>query len=227
MNISDNIIKHYLKNVYFINGTAYAGKSTLCRMLAEKYGLILCGENYKLDELLTVVTPEEQPNLCYFHTMKDWQEYLNRTPEEFEQWLYGTSREAADFEIAELIRISEKQKVIVDTNIPADILKQIADYNQVAIMLSPQAMSVDYFFEREDEEKQFLLSQIRQSDDPEKTWNNFRACIARSNSPEHYEQWLRSGFYTIVRENTDQDTRAEVLEKLARHFGFSDQGILC
>ena len=30
MNIPYNIIRHYLKNVYFINGTAYAGK---CIML--------------------------------------------------------------------------------------------------------------------------------------------------------------------------------------------------
>lgn len=30
----------------FINGTAYAGKSTMVAMLAEKYNLIHCGENY-------------------------------------------------------------------------------------------------------------------------------------------------------------------------------------
>ena len=34
MNISNNILKHYLKNVYFITGTAYAGKSTTVKMLS-------------------------------------------------------------------------------------------------------------------------------------------------------------------------------------------------
>ena len=29
ISISDNIIKHYLKNVYFINGHSYSGKSTM------------------------------------------------------------------------------------------------------------------------------------------------------------------------------------------------------
>ena len=38
MFIENNILKHYLKNVYFITGTAYAGKSTMVKMLAEKYG---------------------------------------------------------------------------------------------------------------------------------------------------------------------------------------------
>lgn len=38
-------------NVYFINGTAYAGKSTMVKLLAEKYDGIACGENYH-DELI-------------------------------------------------------------------------------------------------------------------------------------------------------------------------------
>ena len=84
-------------------------------------------------------------------------------------WIIGNPREATDFEIAELIRLSGNKRTIVDTNIPLEILKQIADYNQVAIMLSPQWLSVDMFFERDDKEKQFLLSQIKQAANPEKT----------------------------------------------------------
>ena len=44
--ISDNIIRHYLRNVYFINGHSYAGKSTMVKMLSERYNMIFCGENY-------------------------------------------------------------------------------------------------------------------------------------------------------------------------------------
>ena len=38
-------------NAYFITGTAYAGKSTMVKLLAEKYNGILCEENYH-DQLL-------------------------------------------------------------------------------------------------------------------------------------------------------------------------------
>ena len=48
MKIENNILKHYLKNVYFITGTAYAGKSTTVKMLAERYDMICCGENYHM-----------------------------------------------------------------------------------------------------------------------------------------------------------------------------------
>lgn len=219
MNIKENMLKHYLKNCLFINGTAYAGKSTMCKMLAKKHDLILCGENYGLDAMLQIATPEDQPNLCYFQTMPDWQAFLNRTPDEYLRWILGNSREAADFEVLELVRLSADKKVIVDTDIPLDILKQIADYNQVALMLSPQAMSVDLFFEREDEEKQFLLSQIRASENPEKTMKNFRACLAKINSPELYEEYLHSGFFTLIRESTETDTRLETLAALEKHFG--------
>ena len=38
MNIEENILKKLFENVYFITGTAYAGKSTMVRLLAEKHG---------------------------------------------------------------------------------------------------------------------------------------------------------------------------------------------
>ena len=44
MEIADNILKYYLRNVYFITGTAYAGKSTMVRMLAERYNMVQCGK---------------------------------------------------------------------------------------------------------------------------------------------------------------------------------------
>lgn len=219
MNIENNILKHYLKNCYFINGTAYAGKSTMCAMLAEKYGMLHCEENYKLDKFLSVVTQENQPSLNYFNKGIDWQEYVNRTPDEFERWYNGTSDEVTGFEIAELISISADKRVIVDTCIPCDVLHRISDYSRVAIMLSPQSMSVDRFFDRNDPEKQFILSEIQKCPEPEKTLENFKACIARVNDKKYYDAFLNSGFFTIIRENCELDTRAETLAKLAAHFG--------
>ena len=55
MLIENNILKYYLRNVYFINGTAYAGKSTAVHMLAERFGLVECGENYHMAVLMRLV----------------------------------------------------------------------------------------------------------------------------------------------------------------------------
>ena len=51
-------------NVYFVNGTAYAGNSTLVKGLAEKYGGIACEENYH-DQLLSELDANEFPCLAY------------------------------------------------------------------------------------------------------------------------------------------------------------------
>ena len=217
MEINNAIIKHYLKNVLFINGTAYSGKSTMVKMISEKFGLFHCGENYGcIPE--KILTPDKYPNLCYFQTMKDWQRFLNRTPDEYNNWIIGCSRELVEFEISHLLSISKNQKVIVDTNIPLELLHEIADYNQVAIMLSPQAMSVEHFFDRDDPDKVFLKEQIALADNPEKTMTNFLACITKINSHEIYDNWADSGFFTVIRKDAATDTKSETLEILARHF---------
>lgn len=217
-----NLIRHFLKNVYFINGTSYAGKSTMVAMLAEKYNMIRCGENYHSNIAGEITVPEKQPGLCYFRTMSGWSEFLNRTPEQYAEWIEKTAREAAQIEILELIKISQSNKVIVDTNIPIEILHEISDYNHVVIMLSPQAMSIESFFDRDDEDKKFLLDQINKCENPKKTLENFRSCIAKINSHEIYDSFANSGFFTLVRQNTKEDTRTDVLASLAKHFMLYD-----
>ena len=221
MEINDSILRHYLRNVYFLNGTAYAGKSTMAAMLAERYDMIHCGENYHHKVASQVVTPQEYPNLGYFQTMESWQAFVNRPPEVYERWIDGNVQEIIAFELAELLRLSGSggRKIIVDTNLPVEVLHRIAGHHQVAIMLSPLSLSVDRFFDRSDPDKQFLLDQIRQSPDPDRTMRNFRACLARINSRERYEAFANSGFFTLVREDAVTDTREAVLQTLARHFG--------
>ena len=219
MNIQNNIIKHYLRNVYFITGTAYAGKSTAVHLLAEQYGMIECGENYHMAVSDAVAIPETHPDLCYNKQLTDWREFVTRTPEEYERWIYAVGREAAEFEVAALSALSGQGRVIVDTNIPVDVLHEISDYDHVAVMLSPQSMSVERFFDRNDPDKQFLLGVIDSCDDPVAVMENYRAGLARINSQAHYDEYANSGFFTLVRENTDTDTRQAVCDALAKHFG--------
>lgn len=121
--------------------------------------------------------------------------------------------------MAQLISMADDRKVIVDTNIPLDVLKEISDYHHVAVMLCPQAMSVDRFFDRSDPEKQFLLNVIDSCENPEAVMKNYRQGLARINSPEHYREFADSGFFTVVRQDTATDTREEVCNTIAKHFG--------
>ena len=209
-------IKYKLNNVYFINGTAYAGKSTIVKMISDRLGLYFCGENYNLDKVLRKVKPKEYPNLCYFKTMKSWEEYVSRTPEEYDAWITGGQVEITPFEIEDLIELSKNQKVVVDTNIPVDILHKISDYNHVAILLSPQCMSVDEFFNRKDPEKLFILDQIMKTENPELNLEIFKKCIKKVISLEHYNDFLNSGFKCFIRkENSNLEDR---YNQIIKHF---------
>ena len=214
--IESNLLRELFKNVYFLNGTACAGKSTMVRLLAEKYGGICCGENYH-DELMHLTDPAHQPNLCYFRTMSGWQEFISRSPEEYDNWITGTGREAAELEIILLLRLSATgKKIFVDTNISPDILREISDYHHVAIMLSPQWMGVDRFFDRPDPEKQFLYQKILEAPDPKWAMSNYRNILETINSREHYEEFANSGFFTHLR--TEESTLEGTLSQLEEHF---------
>ena len=67
------------ENVYFINGTAYAGKSTIVKALANKHDGIACEENYH-DALIADLDSAEFPCLTYTRDLANWSDFIRRTP---------------------------------------------------------------------------------------------------------------------------------------------------
>ena len=169
-------------NVYFINGNAYAGISTMVKMLADKYGGIACEENYH-DRLSAELDREAFPCLTYTRDLADWSYFIRRTPDEYEAWINGCIRECSVLELKILEGLSAQgRKVFVDTNIPVETLKEISDEDHVLIMLADPEISVNRFFERPDREKQFLYRLLLKESDPDKAIGNFRECLKRINS---------------------------------------------
>lgn len=196
----------WFNNIYFINGTAYAGKSTMVKLLAEKYDGIVCEENYH-DKLLPQLSKEEFPCLTYTRDLEDWHDFIRRTPAEYEAWVDGVAKECETLELRILEDLSTQEKLIfVDTNISVETLETITDHSHVLIMLADPQISVRRFFERPDREKQFLYQLIMEEPDPEYALNNFRQCLVRINSQERYDRFLHSGFHVIRR---DEDRSIE------------------
>ncbi len=205
-----------LSNVYFINGTAYAGKSTMVKMLAEKYNGIACGENYQ-DFLLPELSKEDFPCLTYTRDLQNWSDFIRRTPEEYEAWIDGCNRECAILELRILENLSqENKKIFVDTNIPIPVLKEISDIDHVLIMLANPNISVNRFFDRPDKEKQFLYQLLLKENNSEQAIDNFRDCLKRINSKERYDDFLYSGFNVVIRDEnrTLEETLLIVEQKL-------------
>ena len=200
-----------MDDIYYIIGTAYAGKSTMVKLLAQKYDGIACEENYHDSMVDEKLDKEEFPCLCYTRDLQDWREFIRRTPDEYETWIDGVAKECEVLELKILEELKKQErKIFVDTNISIQTLKRISDTDHVLVMLSDQTVSVNRFFERPDREKQFLYRLLMQEPDPDAAMANFREMLTRVNSKEKYDRFLHSGFRVLLRD--DNRTVNETLE---------------
>lgn len=206
-------------NAYFITGTAYAGKSTMVKLLADKYHGILCEENYH-DRFFPELDRNAFPCLTYTRELTDWHDFIRRTPEEYAAWIDGAARECEVLELKILRELDQRgAPVFVDTNISTDTLKRVAAPGHVLVMLSDPQISVRRFFERPDREKQFLYRLIMEEPDPEKAMENYRRGLARINSRERYDRFLEAGFPVIIRD--ESRTVRQTLRLAEEAFGLS------
>ena len=205
-----------MDDIYYIIGTAYAGKSTMVKLLAEKYDGIACEENYHEKLVDESLDKDEFPCLCYTRDLQDWCEFIRRTPEEYASWIDGVAKECEILELQILEELKKQgRRIFVDTNISIETLKKISDTDHVLVMLSDQMISVNRFFERPDREKQFLYQLLMQEPDPDAAMANFREMLIRVNSKEAYDRFLNSGFKVLLRaDNRTVEETLEIVEEL-------------
>ena len=201
------------ENAYFITGTAYAGKSTMVKLLAEKHNGIACRENYHEELMDDRLDPEAFPCLCYTRDLQDWHHFIRRTPDEYVTWLKNVKKECETVELRILEELLEKpeargKKIFVDTNICVETLHRISDAGHVLVMLSDPEISIRRFFDRPDPEKQFLYRLMLEEPDPQAALDNYREILTRVCSKESYDELLRSGFRVIFRDEgrTQEET---------------------
>ena len=206
-------------DAYFINGTAYAGKSTMVKLLAEKHGGVACEENYH-DAYPDRLDPAEFPCLCYARDLKDWHDFIRRSPEAYEAWYDGVTKECEVLELRMLPHICRQGKpVFVDTNISPETLRTVAAPGHVLLMLADPETSVSRFFERPDREKQFLYRLLLDEPDPAAAMENYRQGLLRINSRERYDRFLRAGFPVLLRD--ENRTVEETLALAEKIFGLA------
>ncbi len=190
----------YFDNAYFVIGTSYAGKSTMVKALAKKHNGIACEENYH-DYYPGELDPAEFPCLTYTRNLKDWHDFIRRTPQEYKDWIDGAKRESGILELRMLPDIcSQVKPVFVDTNISIETLKKIAPMNHTIVLLSDPKISISRFFDRPDPEKQFLYKLMLEEPDPQKALENYRQGLELICSQESYDNFLNSGFNVIHRD---------------------------
>ena len=86
MIFQDNVIKEYLKNVYFITGTPCGGKTTISRELAKKYNLTVYDIDEQFENHLRNSSSVYQPSMNT--KFKNADEFFGRTVDEYKKWVH-------------------------------------------------------------------------------------------------------------------------------------------
>jgi adenylate kinase family enzyme len=219
MKIANNILKHSLKNVYFLTGTPLAGKTTMAAAISEKYGFTLFNENWHDESFLTyrsIVEEKYQKHSFNKKEVTDWEAYFDRTTEEFlaERGEYGEYDEYIEYAIIELIKRSQCGKVIADVGVPVKLLAEISDYNRMACLLAAPGLVTCENYGKRESHKAFLDCLLSLKE-PEKKIavqdELFRISVEKT-----YEDVRLHHIFSLVR--TDESTVENTLAMLEIHF---------
>ena len=143
MEIQDNVLKEYLKNVYFITGTACSGKTTVSRALAAKHGFAVYDADQAFDRHRELSNRKDQPAMN--KNFKDADVFFFRPYKEYADWLEQNAREQLAFILMDLIGLSQSRVVICDLHLTPDEAEWITEPDRVVFLLrNPENIIEDY-----------------------------------------------------------------------------------
>ena len=214
MIFQDNVIREYLKNVYFIAGTPCGGKTTISRELAKRHRLLV----YDIDEQFArhqkISNPAFQPSMN--QTFPNADAFFGRTVEEYKKWLVDNTREQLDFVLLDLIRLSQNQTVLCDCHLTTEEADKVTEASRIVFLIKEPSHLVDDYCSRPDH--QGFRDFINGASDTEKAKAVCNATL-KSLNEKRYNDIKNSGYYWI--ERTARSTVEETAAKVERHFGLA------
>lgn len=216
MIFQDNIIKQYLKNVYFIAGTPCGGKTTVSRALAKKYNIPVYDIDECFPEHQAMSDPASQPAMN--KDFRDADEFFGRSVEEYKAWLLQNTREQLDFVLLDLMRMSKDQIVLCDCHLTLEQAAQVTDPGHVAFMLRKPVNLVDEYCNRPDH--QGFSDFIHSATDFEAAKATCNETLMSLNA-KYYEDVKARGYFFIDR--AEGLSVEETVARTAKHFGFAEK----
>lgn len=215
MNLPDNIIKYFLKNVYFISGCACGGKSTISQYLAKKYNIALYSWDERFSQHRAISDPYYQPYMN--KEFSSWEEYFGRPPRQYSEAIRNSIYEQVEIAIVELISLAKNGKIIVDGIFPLSVIKKISSKNRAVFLMAEIEAIRNDFFTRAD--KKDMLECLNRLNNPQKSTENMFLSIEYSLAKD-LEEIKASGFKWFIR--GDKPDWMKIREEVERQLEFID-----
>lgn len=214
MIFQDNVIKEYLKNVYFITGTPCGGKTTISRELAKRHNLLVYDVDEQFENHQKISNASFQPAMN--KVFKDADEFFGRTVEEYRKWLIDNTREQLDFVLLDLMRLSQNQIVLCDCHLTMEEVEKFTEPSRIVFLIKEPSNIIDDYCNRPDH--QGFNGFINSASDPKKAKATCNETL-KSLNEKHYNAIKDSDYYWV--ERTPRSTVDETVGKVERHFGFA------
>lgn len=214
MIFQDNVIKEYLKNVYFIAGTPCGGKTTISRALGDRYGIRVYDIDEQFPKHQQMSSSVYQPAMNKHFENAD--EFFGRSVEEYKSWLLCNTREQMDYVLLDLIRLSMNEPVICDCHITLEEARQLSEPSRVAFMIKETKDIVDEYCNRADHQgfNDFIHS-VSDFEQAKAICNE----TLRILNTGHYQEIKKSEFFWLERDN--KRSVQETANIVAQHFDFN------
>jgi len=211
MIFQDNVIKEYLKNVYFITGTPCGGKTTISRELAKRHNLLVYDIDEQFEKHKQISHSEFQPSMN--KAFKDADEFFSRTVEEYKQWLIDNTREQLDFVLLDLIRLSQDQIVLCDCDLTVEEADKLTEPSRIVFLIKEPSKLVDDYCNRPDH--QGFNNFINSTSDIEKAKAVCNETL-KSINVKRCEMIKNSKYFWLERD--ENSTVDETTKKVEQHF---------
>ncbi len=211
MIFQDNVIKEFLKNVYFVTGTPCGGKTTISRELAKRHNLLVYDVDEQFVKHQKISNAVFQPAMN--KTFKNADEFYGRSVDEYKKWLLDNTREQLDFVLLDLIRLSQNQIVLCDCHLTMEQAEKITEPSRIVFLIKEPSNLIEDYCNRHDHQDFFRF--INSASDVEKAKETCNATL-RSLNEKHYSDIKESDYFWL--ERTSESTVEETVKKVECYF---------
>lgn len=215
MIFQDNVIKQYLKNVYFITGTPCGGKTTISRELAKRHHLLVYDIDEQFEKHQKISNSAFQPAMNRVFRGAD--EFFGRTVEEYKQWLLDNTREQLDFVLLDLICLSQNQIVLCDCHLTVEEAEKLTEPSRIVFLIKEPSNLVEDYCNRPDH--QGFSDFINSTTDIKKAKATCNATL-KSINEKRYQDIKNSDYFWV--ERSGNSTVDETVKLVEQHFRFAE-----
>jgi hypothetical protein len=163
--------------IYWVVGGACSGKSTMCRMLASRYGLgIYDVDAHTWDDYPGRCAPDRHPALSEWFGAPDPFSWMLRLPaRDFARFNRAATVETMDLIAEDLVAGSQEGLMLVDGGLTnPGLLAQAVPAHRIACLEIPPALSARIWLEAP--ERRFMVEMVRALPDADAAWLRFLGC---------------------------------------------------